>query len=246
MHSVIGLEKKINVKSSIFRIKTEFYYQHLYDIPIDVLPSAFSLINAGADYTRALPDSLLLNNGVGSNYGIEATIEKTFNKNYMFFITGSLFESKYKGSDEVWRATDFNGNYTLNAVFSYEKALNDDRKFFTIGLKYTFAGGRRYGEVDEEQSVIEKDVVYVKSTENTKQFKPYHRLDIKIGFRFNRPRASHDVGVDFMNVLNINNVLQLAYTPFKETGGTVLEEYQLGFLPFFYYRFQFRSGDSSK
>jgi hypothetical protein len=251
MHSVVGLERKFKVRSTVFQLKTEIYYQHLYNIPVEASPSAFSLINAGADYTRALPGSRLVNEGVGTNYGIEATIEKTFSNHYLFFLTGSLFESRYKGSDGVWRATDFNGNYTLNAVFSYERTIDaSKRRYFTVGVKYTSTGGRRYGEVDLPNSVIKKDVVYIKSTENTLQFRPYHRLDIKIGFRFHRPRATHDVGIDFMNVLNIENILQLSYIPHIDTGGEVQREYQLGFLPFFYYRVEFagnkRSGSGQK
>jgi hypothetical protein len=180
---------------------------------------------------------------VGSNYGVEATVEKTFSNNYLFFLTGSLFESKYKGSDGVWRATDFNGNYTLNAVFSYERTIDaSKRKYFTVGVKYTSTGGRRYGEVDDSASIVKKDVVYEKSTENTLQFKPYHRLDIKVGFRFHRQGATHDVGIDFMNVFNTENILQLSYVPNLDTKGKVLPEYQLGFLPFFYYRVEFAGG----
>jgi hypothetical protein len=243
VHSAVGLERKFKVRSTVFQLRTEIYYQHLYNIPVEASPSAFSLINAGADYTRALPDSLLLNNGVGSNYGIEATIEKTFSNHYLFFLTGSLFESKYKGSDGVWRATDFNGNYTLNAVFSYERTIDArKRKYFTFGVKYTSTGGRRYGQVDDSVSVIKKDVVYLKSTENTLQFRSYHRLDVKVGFRFHRKRATHDVGIDFMNVLNTNNILQLSYIPHLDTGGEVQREYQLGFLPFLYYRVEFAGG----
>ena len=98
-----------------FRIKIETYYQHLYNIPVEQKESYFSLINYGATFYNKKKDSLV-NEGTGKNYGIELTIEKFLNKNYYFLLTSSIFESKYKGSDNIERNTCFNGNYVINAL----------------------------------------------------------------------------------------------------------------------------------
>jgi hypothetical protein len=58
----------------------------------------------------------LINNGTGSNYGVELTIEKFFSKGYYGLITASIYNSNYKGSDGITRNTAFNGRYVYNIL----------------------------------------------------------------------------------------------------------------------------------
>jgi hypothetical protein len=222
------------------RLKAEAYYQHLFNIPVDAtIESSFSLVNTGAGFSRFFPLELE-NTGAGRNYGAELTLEHFFTKGYLFLFTGSLFEAKYQGSDGVWRDTDFNGNYVLNALFSKEWKLKG-RNTFSLGGKFTTAGGRRYGPVDSVASERQKEVIYVSETRNSQQFKPYVRADVRVNYRINRPKVTHEIGLDLVNVFDIENVLQLTWAPneFDPTASPVREEYQLGFLPLFYYRIDF-------
>ena len=60
---------------------------------------------------------------------------------------------------------------------------------------------------------------------------------MKIGLRFNGKKVSHTIAVDLVNIFNTQNVLGLTYVP---NGNPPLrEEYQLGFLPLFYYKVDF-------
>lgn len=103
-----------------FRLKTELYYQYLFNIPVKGNDStSYSAINMGGDYGFPNVDSLI-NKGTGYNYGIELTLEKFFSNHYYFLITSSLFQSEYKGSDNILRNTKFNGHFVLNSLFGYE------------------------------------------------------------------------------------------------------------------------------
>jgi len=93
---------------AVSRLKAEVYYQHLYDLPVAASGSSFSLINSGAGFTRFFPEELTIG-GNGRNYGIELTVEKFFTKGYYFLVTSSLFHSKYKMLEDVWRKSSFNG-----------------------------------------------------------------------------------------------------------------------------------------
>jgi hypothetical protein len=221
------------------RLKTEIYYQYLFDIPIDRnISSSFSLVNTGAGFSRFFPDQLT-NEGMGKNYGIEATVEKFFSQGYLFLFTGSLFEAKYKGSDQVWRDTDFNGNYIFNALFSREWQMKN-KNIFALGGKVTTAGGRRYGPVDETASEEQKDIVYVNETRNSLQFNPYFRADLRLNYKINRPRVTHEIALDLVNVFDTKNILKLTYVPRTlNNESPIKQEYQLGFLPLFYYRLDF-------
>ncbi|GAB2524386.1 carboxypeptidase regulatory-like domain-containing protein [Spirosoma aerophilum] len=217
------------------RLLVETYYQRLVNIPVERVESSFSMVNSGAAFSRIFPGPLV-NTGVGRNYGVELTLEKFFSDNYYFLVTGSLFDAKYKGSDNVWRNTDFNGRYAFNALFAKEIPFR--RSSLSVGAKFTATGGRWYGPVDEAASRRNQEIVYASATRNSLQFAPYRRFDLKIDYKINRQRLTHTIAVDLVNVLSIKNLLTLSYAP-QPDGTFVKQEYQLGFLPVFYYRVNF-------
>jgi hypothetical protein len=235
-HSVVGHEWYLKPD---FRLKTEVYYQHLFDIPVGVATNSFSLINQGSGFSRFFPDSLQ-NTGTARNYGIELTVEKFFSKAFFVLVTGSLFDSKYKGSDGIERNTDFNSNYAVNLLVGKEFTFkNKDR--LSLGTKVTTAGGRRYGIVDREASDLQKEIIFSDSLYNEFQFRPYFRLDLKVNYNINRGRFGHEFALDFVNVTRHRNILNLTYAPVPgdTDANPIRENYQLGFLPVFYYRIQF-------
>lgn len=235
-HAVLGYDKVFNRK---FYFKTEAYYQYLFNVPVTVKPSSFSLINTGVGFSRFFPDTLE-NKGTGQNYGIEFTLEKGFSRNYYFLATVSMFESNYKGSDGIQRPTDFDGQYVVNGVFTKEFEFKK-KNVLQIGGKITVAGGKWYGPVDTVASEIQKEVVYKDATRNTLQMPSYFRADLKIEYRINRKEVTHEFGLDLVNVFNTRNVLSLTYAPdnLDPKASPIRFDYQLGRLPLFYYRIDF-------
>ena len=236
LHYVLSYSKML---TSEMRFKSEVYYQQLYNIPVEKNPSSFSLINTGASFSRFFADTLV-NEGKGRNYGIEFTLDRAFSGGYFFMLTASLFESKYRGSDGIVRDTDFNGNYAANALFTKEWTTRKDN-LLGVGGKVTYAGGKRYGPADLAASQAANEVVYVDELRNSRQFPPYFRADIRVSYRINRPLLSHEIAVDLVNLLGIQNVLALTWAPDPDdlTAEPIRREYQLGFLPLFYYRVDF-------
>lgn len=235
-HYVLSYDRPLGQS---MRLKAETYYQDLSEIPVEVNSSSFSLVNTGAGFARFFPDSLE-NTGTGTNYGVELTVEKFFSRQYFFMITASLFDSKYVGSDGVERNTDFNGGYAFNALGSKEWSINETASIVT-GLKLTMAGGRWYGPVDIDASNQQRDVIYVDSLRNSLQFDDYFRLDLKVNYKSNRPRVTHEVGIDIVNLTSQENALKLSYAPDESNDPekSVRIEHQLGFLPVFFYRIDF-------
>ncbi len=235
-HAVGGYE--IFLRSD-FRVKTEVYYQQLYNIPITVAPSSFSLINQGSGFSRFFPD-YLKNSGTAYNYGAELTIEKFFSHKFFILLTGSVYESRYKGSDGIERNTDFNGNYVANLLAGREFAINQKNRL-GFSTKVTTAGGRRYGLVDTLLSNMQKEIVFSDSLYNEFQFEPYFRVDFKINYNINGKKVSHELAFDLVNVTNHKNILSLTYAPKPgdPTANPFIRNYQLGFLPIFYYRISF-------
>lgn len=222
-----------------WRVKTEVYYQILSNVPVTQQASSYSMLNAGASF---LPnnESNLVNKGSGSNYGLELTLEKFFSKNYYVLLTGTIYESKYKGSDGVERNTAFNGKYVYNVLAGRDfKVGKDKRHVISIGFKMTQAGGRYYTPVDIVASQqIKSQVLMDDRYAFTERNPDFFRLDIKTGFTYNakRSKMSHSIFFDVQNVTNNKNVFAQRYNPVTNTVNTA---YQIGFFPNFIYKLQF-------
>jgi hypothetical protein len=238
VHSVLSYDYAFKNNA---RIKVETYYQYLYNVPVDTFSSSFSLLNQGSQFSRFFPGALT-NKGTGYNYGLELTIEKFFSKSYFFMITGSLYDSKYKGSDGILRNTDFNGTFAANVLATKEWKLNTNgSKVLITGFKSTWAGGKRYSPPDTAKSRFAGELIDLDSQRNTLRFKNYFRLDLKLGVKINTKKVTHEIALDFVNVLNTKNILGLTYSPDPRnpSANPIRQEYQLGFLPLFYYKIDF-------
>ncbi|MBK8845359.1 MAG: TonB-dependent receptor [Bacteroidetes bacterium] len=237
-HVVAGYDYAITPFS---RIKAEVYYQHLTNVPVDIISSSYSILNQGASFSRIFPGKLV-NKGTGDNYGMEFTLERFFTREFFFLLTTSLYNSTYSGSDGIKRNTDFNGNFVVNAMAGKEFNLTKSKsKMISTGAKVTWAGGQRYTPADVVASNAQGELVVVDSLRNIKQFRNYFRVDVKLGYKFQAKKVSHEVAVDLVNVLGIKNILGLTYVPVAVTStqSPLREEYQLGFLPLFYYKIDF-------
>lgn len=233
--TVAGYDKSFN---QFLRIRTEIYYQYLYQIPVLVSPSSFSLINQGSGFSRFFPDTFMQNTGTGYNTGIEFTFEKFYSKGFFLLATASIFESRYKGSDGIERQTDFNGRFATNLLSGYEKSFGNQT--YSIGGKLTYAGGRLYSPVDTAKTLERLEYVPVDAQRNTLRFDNYFRFDLKLGFKVNTKKFTHEIAVDLVNLFNIQNNLGLTYAPDpKNPLSLVRAETQLGFLPLFYYKIDF-------
>lgn len=220
-------------------LRAEAYYQSLYNIPVSMRPSSFSLINTGKGFSRFFPDTLV-NTGIGYNYGAEFSVEKFFTNNYFLMLNTSLFQSRYQGSDGIWRNTDFNGNYIVNALFSKQFDFKDKKYSLNVGGKITTAGGGWYSPVDTVRSNYFRELIEVDSLRNTVRFKSYFRTDLRVSFLWNTKRLTHTFAVDVINLLNTRNILKLTYAPGDPNNpSNIRQEYQIGRLPIFYYRLDF-------
>lgn len=225
-------------RKSKIHLRNEVYFQALSHVPVQQFPSSFSMVNTGAGFSRFFPGKLM-NTGIGRNVGWEITLERGFSNGFLGLFTATLFDARYRGSDGVWRNTDFNGRYAANLLLSKEWKIGNGA--FTVGTKTTTTGGRWYGPANVAASSTASELVYVDSLRNTIQFRPYFRFDIKLNYRFDRSKISHEIGIDLVNVLNTKNILSLTYAPdpYGDPNKSVREQYQLGFLPLFYYKIDF-------
>jgi Carboxypeptidase regulatory-like domain len=235
-HIVLGYDY---LPSKDWRIKTEVYYQAIFNVPVTIASSSFSMLNNGSSFSPT-NQGYLTNSGTGTNYGVELTVEKFFSKGYYGLLTGTLYESKYKGSNGVMHNTGFNGKYVANVLIGKEFVLDaNKRNMFTTDIKVTTAGGRYYTPVDLAASKIQNDQVekgdaYAFSERN----KDFFRLDFKLGFTHNskKRKISQSLFFDIQNVTNNKNVFAERFNTVTKTINTA---YQIGLFPNFIYKVQF-------
>ena len=99
-------------------------------------------------------------------------------------------------------------------------------------------GGRWFGaQVDNTESLRTGEIVFEDATNNTVQYRPYVRLDLKLGYRWNNPNTAWEFGLDISNLTSHQNILTLTYVP--GLSNPIREEYQLGLFPVFYLRCDF-------
>lgn len=238
-HAVLGYDLQI---SKYFRTKVEAYYQYLWDVPVYAVPSSVSLLNRGASFNRFFPIYTMENKGTGYNYGLELTLEKTFHKHYFFLYSASLFDSKYTASNGKTFDTDFNGKYMMNLLAGVEYEIGKSKKnSINVSTKFTYGGGKRYSPVDIAASNAVMDVVADNNKVNTLQFDPYNRLDLRIAYKINTKKATYEIALDLVNIMNTKNILALSYSPDPANinADPLIKNYQLGFLPLFYVKVDF-------
>ncbi|MBA3662694.1 MAG: TonB-dependent receptor [Bacteroidetes bacterium] len=230
-HAVLAYD---NSFAQNFRLKTEIYYQYIYNAPVKNYPDYFSALNLGADFNSPNVTNLV-SKGTGTNYGLEITLEKFYSRGYYFLFTGSLFESKYAGSDKVERNTAFNGNYVTNLLGGKEFRINQ-KHTISLDVRGTYAGGKRYTPIDVQASILAKNEIADGTKAYSLQYPDYFRIDVKPGYRFNTRKLTHEFSVDIQNVTKHLNVFQQAYDIKNET---IKTDYQLKFFVIPQYRLLF-------
>ena len=228
---VLGFDWRPN---SQWSLKTEGYFQHLTEVPIEQHSSTFSAINLGADFAVPSRDSLT-NDGTALNYGIEMTLKRAFDKGFYLLGTLSLFQSTYEGSDGITYSSAFDNGHVANILVGKEFNLN--RKLsLALDTKMTSAGGRRYTPIDLEASRREGEAVTINSSAFANQFADYFRADFKITVRYNMKRLSQSWSINFQNAFNNQNVFGQSY---DVSNNEIDLTYQLGFYPIVEYRLNF-------
>ncbi|MGH1334641.1 MAG: TonB-dependent receptor [Aureispira sp.] len=211
------------------------YGQYHTNIPIDQLPSSFSLINYGVYETPRRVN--LVDDGVAVNAGGEVSVEKFLSQGYYGILSGSYFRSLYQASDQVWRNTSFDIQYMAKLVVGKEFKIGPKkRNAFTADLRVMHRGGTPYTPILLAESQAAGTAVYDETATNSLRLDPYTRIDVKIGARINSKKVSHYFFIDLINVANLSNPRQHYYDSATQT---IEISKQFGFIPNVFYRIQF-------
>jgi hypothetical protein len=202
-HFVMGYNNRIGEN---LMAKVEVYYQYLYNLPVENNDTSYyATINEGLDYRYVD----LVNEGIGKNYGIEITLERFLHNNFYYLINASLYDSKYKSLEGIWRNTQYNGNYLVNILFGKEfvKLGKKNNQTFAVNGKFFYGGGKRIIPLlRDDQGNLSVDPAnnrywdYEKAYEN--KIEDTYQVILTLSYKINRPKATHEIFIDLQNLTN--------------------------------------------
>jgi len=221
--------------SNTLSLRTEAYYQDLFDVPISQNEaSSFSTLNLFDGFV----DEVLVNEGSGKNYGLELALEKKLADDYYALLSSSLYEAKYTGADGIERDTRFNGNYAFSFTGGKEFSWSQDSKQRVLGinLRSVYLGGLRVTPINEEASREQQTTIFIESEAFSKQLSAYFKVDFRLSLTTNKAAYTSVWSLDLQNALNSQNV---AFQYYDNLEGKVVTKYQLGLIPILTYRVEF-------
>ncbi len=231
-HIVLGYDRIINEYS---HIKTEVYYQHLFNVPVSIdKTSTYSILNSTDGYNT----DQLVNKGLGRNYGLELTYERFLQRNLYYLLSCSFYDSKYKAPNGNWYDTRFNTNYAITFTGGKEWILSGKNKNRILGfnIKSIYVGGYRYTPIDLPASIAKGQTEYVTDKTFGNKTPDYYRLDTRISLKRNYKKVTSTVALDIQNTTNRKNV---GGQYFDTQTGQVKYWYQTPLLPLLSYRLEF-------
>ena len=228
-HFVLGYDRSI---SKYLRVKTEGYYQHLYNIAVKDDPTSplSSLVVEEGFITDPM-----VNKGVGRNYGFEITLEQFLHNNLYFLLSTSVYDSKYKTLDNVWRNTRFNGKQAVSFTAGKEYNWKKNR-VFGINIRAIYTGGFWATPIDVAKSQALGETHYVESLAYTDRLPDYFRTDVRFSIKRNRPKSTSTLSLDLQNTTNQKNLGGQYYEP---RSGEIVKWYMMPLLPILSYKIEF-------
>lgn len=229
-HAVLSYQYRL---SPNLQLKTELYYQHLFNVPVSTKDSStFSALNIGDDYV----DEPLVNKGRGRNYGIEISAERYLKNNFYLTVTSSLYQSKYTALDKVERNSRYNGGFISTLIAGKDFVQLRKQKTIGVNIKTIYAGGLRTTPIDYAASQQNGYGVYIEDKAYSLQNPSYFRTDIKLSIKWNKRHVTSTLSLDIQNVTNRLNVFNQSY---DETTNKIETIYQTGIIPILNYKVEF-------
>lgn len=229
-HIVLAWKYRLSPQISL---KVEPYYQYLFNIPV-VPGSPLSMINQEDAWSF---DDSLVNEGTGTNIGIDFTLERNLERGYYFLICASLFDSRYKGGDGIIRSTRYNKQYIVNLLTGREwKPGKSKKNLMSANIRLCLMGGNKIETPDFTASQAAEMIIYDDDQIFEKSFPDSQILSFSLSYRKNKTNHSSVWTFQIINALS-----QLEYEGYRYDAftNTIVEEKDPFVIPSISYKVEF-------
>jgi hypothetical protein len=229
-HFVLGYDNTIDEN---LHLRIEAYYQNLFNVPV-IKDSSFSFINLQNDWFF---NEKLQNTGKGKNYGIDISLDKYMTNGFYYMFTSSIFNSQYKGGDNIWRNTRYNRNYAFNFLAGKEWQLGDNKqKVIGINVRASYQGGDRHSPIDATKSTTNQKVEFDENKAFSKQISPSFTTHFSILYRKNKAKTTTEWAFKVLNATMFKEFYGFQYNYKTQI---VTEHRETIFIPNLSYKIQF-------
>ncbi|MEM6644587.1 MAG: prevent-host-death protein, partial [Bacteroidota bacterium] len=189
-------------------LRLEPYYQYLFDVPV-LAGTAFSFINLENDWFIS---ERLTNTGKGRNFGLDVTLERFMNNGYYYMLTSSVFRSRYRGGDHIWRSTAFDRGFILNGLIGKEWFIGtSSSNVLGLNLRATYQGGQRYIPFDTDASLAAREIVLNEADAFAAQLDATLITHFTFSYRKNKTKSSSVWTLSLINATMVEEFEGFAY-----------------------------------
>jgi hypothetical protein len=218
-------------------LKSELFWHRMSRIPVSNADGTFSLFNITE---IAAYDTLALT-GIAENKGLEINLERYLTDGWFMAANATLFDSRYQGADDVWRASrwDLGHIFNLTAGREWQRSPRTEENVNSYGVngRLTYTGGYRVMPVDLQASRDAGATRFDTSNGWSEQLPGYFRLDLRVYWKRSLGnRRNSTFAMDFQNLTMQENVAYYFYDPFTKK---VEKKLQLGLIPNASWRLEF-------
>jgi len=230
-HFVLGYDRSLGAN---WNLKAETYLQKLFNVPVSRdMANPFSSLLLSDGYI----ETPLVNEGTGTNYGLELTLQRSFNNNFYMLFSGSVYEATYKARDGVKRNTPFNSNFGMNLLTGKEFVIGKSgENLLGLNLRATWGGNKRFIPIDLEASRQEGTEVWDQNNAYAQRHPDFFKVDFQFSYRINKPNSTHEFRLELLNLTNRRNVRESFY---NDNIQNIEFDYQTRLIPGIGYRIEF-------
>lgn len=193
-----GLEVEIHRG---LRAGIEAFYKRYRDYPVDPAVPGRVLISAAADFESPYVGPLVGGGQVHAR-GVDTVATAALGSRLQLATNYSYWRVSQRGLDLVWRRAEHEMRHQARVELSYRPARQ-----WTTGLRWRYVSGHPYTPFDAKASIKAGRSVYDLTAINTREYPPYHRLDVRGERDFVHGRTQTMIYVEVNNLYDRDNLL---------------------------------------
>lgn len=207
-HFILGISHLLTQST---RMSIEIYDKEYHHFPLDPDQPKLFIFDEIFYQGFVKEHQRIVDTGRGRAKGVEVMIQKKLVDRLYGVISGSYFQTGYRGLDGVWR----NRVYDNRFIFSLQGGYKFNKNW-ECSWKWILAGGYPYTPFDLEASEQANTGVYDQNRINQKRLLPIHYLNLRMDKRFYFGKSNLILYLTLWNVYNHKNVISRYWNTIEE------------------------------
>jgi hypothetical protein len=228
VHSIAGINYMLTEET---KLSIEGYIKRYTHLPLTPSDPSLSVIDDGRSLSHFGHYTDLIDAGRAESHGIEVLVQKKMAREVYGMVSASVFRSRYRGYDGVWRNRAWDNRYLFTIIGGYKPNAE-----WEASVRWGIGGGLPYTPFDLARSIAANEGIVDNTRINAERTPPYHSLNVRVDRRFLYRESNLVAYVSVMNVYNRRNIVGY----FWDTLDRKPAEYFLfSFLPIIGFEYEF-------